>query len=198
MYGRSYFKIINALKLMDLAFESLSPQEAAESNTKLVITTRTEAKFLTKKEILLDTDLLENPVLSKARIFRSIMRGYQDDHLIIGIDPGNRIGISIIYLQNEIGSLVVSSPKSAIDLVIVFLEGIPSKNKIVRIGDGDIGMSQYIARMIKLKFKNVVNIEIVDEYGTSLPRNTGVNRRGIRDKLSAKTIALRSGRQFIH
>ena len=46
---------------MDLAFESLSPQEAAESNTKLVITTRTEAKFLTKKEILLDTDLLENP-----------------------------------------------------------------------------------------------------------------------------------------
>ncbi|MGH9910933.1 MAG: hypothetical protein ACRD4W_00645, partial [Nitrososphaeraceae archaeon] len=62
----------------------------------------------------------------------------------------------------------------------------------------DIGMSQYIARMIKLKFKNAVNIEIVDEYGTSLPRNTGVNRRGIRDKLSAKTIALRSGRQFIH
>ncbi|MGH9952919.1 MAG: hypothetical protein ACRD5J_14950, partial [Nitrososphaeraceae archaeon] len=62
MYGRSYFKITNALKLMDLAFESLSPQEAAESNTKLIITTRTEAKFLAKKEILLDTDLLENPV----------------------------------------------------------------------------------------------------------------------------------------
>ena len=183
---------------MDLAFESLSPQEAAESNTELVITTRTEAKFLTKKEILLDTDLPENPVLSKARIFRSIMRGYQDDHLIIGIDPGNRIGISIIYLQNEIESLVVSSPNSAIDLVIAFLEGIQSKKKIVRIGDGDMDMSQYIARTIKLKFKNVVNIEIVDEYGTSLPRNTGVNRRGIRDKLSAKTIALRCGRQFLH
>ena len=55
------------------------------------------------------------------------MRGYQDDHLIIGIDPGNRIGISIIYLQNEIESLVVSSPNSAIDLVIAFLEGIQSK-----------------------------------------------------------------------
>ena len=50
---------------MDLAFESLSPQEAAESNTKLVITTRTEAKFLTKKEILLDTDLLEIQVYPK-------------------------------------------------------------------------------------------------------------------------------------
>ena len=61
VYGRSYFRIINALKHMDLAFESLSPQEAAESNTELVITTRTEAKFLTKKEILLDTDLPENP-----------------------------------------------------------------------------------------------------------------------------------------
>jgi hypothetical protein len=183
---------------MDLAFESLLPQEAAESNTRLVITSRTEAKLLTKKEILLDTELLENPVLSKARIFRSIMGEYHNDHLIIGIDPGNRIGISIIYLQNEIESLVVSSPKSAVDLVIAFLEGIQSKNKIVKIGDGDTCMSQYIARMIKRKLKNVVTIEIVDEHGTSLPKNTGMNRRGIRDKLSAKTIALRSGRQFLY
>jgi hypothetical protein len=183
---------------MDLAFESLSPQEAAESSTKLIITTKTEAKFLTKKEILLDTDLVEDPVLSKARILRSIMRGCQDDQLIIGIDPGNRIGISIIYLQNEIESLVVSSPNSAIDLVIAFLKGIKSENKIVRIGDGDIVMSKYIARMIKLKFKDIVNIEIVDEYGTSLPRNTGMKRRGIRDKRSAKTIALRSGKLYIH
>jgi ribosomal protein S24E len=183
---------------MDLAFESLSPQEAAESNTKLVITTRAEAKLLSKKEILLDTELLENPVLSKAKILRSIMGEYQNDQLIIGIDPGNRIGLSIIYLQNEIESLVVSSPISAVDLIIALLEGIQSKKKTVKIGDGDIAMSQYIARMIKMKLKNVVTIEIVDEYGTSLPRSAGVNRRGIRDKLSAKTIALRSGRLFLH
>jgi hypothetical protein len=130
---------------MDLAFESLSPQEAAESSTKLVITTSTEAKFLTEKQILLDTDLLENPVVSKARILRSIMGGYNDDHLIVGIDPGNRIGISIIYLQNEIESLVVSSTKSAIDLVIALLEGIQSKNRIVRIGDGDMHMARTLS-----------------------------------------------------
>lgn len=181
---------------MDLAFESLSPEEAAESNTKLIITTQAEAKFFIKKEILLDTDLLEDPVLSKAKILRSITRGYQPDHLIIGIDPGNRIGISIIYLQDEIESLVVPSPNSAVELIIAFLEGIKSKNKIVRIGDGDVTMSQYIAHMIKLKLRNAVSIEIVDEYGTSLPRNTGMNRRGIRDKLSAKTIALRSGKLY--
>ena len=39
-------------------------------------------------------------------------------------------------------------------------------------------MSKYIARMIKLKFKNVVNIEIVDEYGTSY--------RGIRELTDAE------------
>jgi hypothetical protein len=183
---------------MDFAFESLSPQEAAESNTKLIITTKAEAKFLAKKEILLDTDLLEDPVLSKARILRSIIRDCHDDQLVIGIDPGNRIGISIIYFHNEIGSLVVSSPRSAIELVTGFLNGIKSENKVVRIGDGDIIMSKYIAQMIKLKSRETVNIEIVDEYGTSLPRNTGMNRRGIRDKRSAKTIALRTGKLYIH
>jgi hypothetical protein len=183
---------------MGLAFESLLPEEAAESNTKLIITTKIEAKFFNKKEMLLDTDLLEDPVLSKAKILRSITRGYQPDQLIIGIDPGNRIGISIIYLQNEIESLVVTSPNSAVELVVAFLEGIKSKNKIVRIGDGDVTMSQYIARMIKLKLRNPISIEIVNEYGTSLTRNTGMNRRIIRDKLSAKTIALRSGKVYTH
>jgi hypothetical protein len=50
--------------------------------------------------------------------------------------------------------------------------------------------------MLKMKFKDGISIEIVDEHGTSLPQNTGANRRGARDRSSARTIAFRSGRSF--
>ena len=57
-------------------------------------------------------------------------------------------------------------------------------------------MAKQIASMIKMRFGDLVDIEIVDERGTSLPQNTDTNRRGIRDKSSARTIALRRGKSF--
>jgi hypothetical protein len=196
VYGRPYYKIINALKLMDLRFESLSPEQAASSNAKIIITTKDEAEIVRRKDVLLDTELDRYPVLIKAKILRNIMGSYHDDQLTIGIDPGTRIGISIIYLHNEIDSFVESSLDSTIQLVSVLLSGIRSKKKIVRIGDGDIAMAKQIASMTKARFKDLVDIEIVNEHGTSLPQNTDTNRRGARDRSSARTIALRKGRAF--
>jgi hypothetical protein len=181
---------------MGIQFESLSPEQAAASNAKIVITTKDEAEIVRKRDILLDTELDKYPVLLKAKILRNIMGSYQDDQLTIGIDPGNRIGVSIIYLHNEIESMVESSLASTIQLISVLLSEISSKKKIVRIGNGNIAMAKQIALMIKAKFNGLVHIEIVDERGTSLPQNTDTNRRGARDKSSARTIALRSGRLF--
>jgi hypothetical protein len=194
--GRSYYKIINALKLMDLQFESLSPQQAAISNSKVIITTKDEAEIVRRKDILLDTELDKYPILLKAKILQSIMGSYQDDQLTIGVDPGNRIGVSILYMHNELESFVESSPVSAVQLICVLLSGISSKKKIVRIGDGNIDMARFIATMVKSRFNDLVDIEIVDEYGTSLLQNTDTNRRWIRDRSSARRIALRNGRIF--
>ena len=87
VYGRPYYKIINALKLMDLRFESLSPEQAASSNAKIIITTKDEAEIVRRKDVLLDTELDRYPVLIKAKILRNIMGSYHDDQLTIGIDP---------------------------------------------------------------------------------------------------------------
>ena len=196
VYGRPYYKIINALKLMDLRFESLSPEQAAISNAKIIITTKDEAEIVRRKDVPLDTELDKYPALLKAKILQNVMGSYQDDQLTIGIDPGVRIGISIIYFHNEIESVVESSFNSTIKRVSVLLSGIKSKRKIVRIGDGNITLAKRIAWMIKVKFKDLVDIEIVDEHGTSLPQNIDANRRGIRDRSSARTIALRRGKPF--
>ena len=196
VHGRQYYKIINALKSMDLEYESLPPEQAATSNAKIIITTKDEASIISKKDILLDTEFDKYPVLLKAKIMRLFVSSYQDDQLTIGIDPGSRIGISIIYLDKEIESFVESSPASTIRLLSILLGGIHSKKKIVRIGDGDMAMSTHLANMIKAAFRESVKVEIVDEHGTSLPRYSETNRRGVRDRSSARRIALRSGRAF--
>lgn len=199
VHGRPYYNIIRALRLMELQFDSLSPQEAAGSNAKVIITTQDEACIINNKgTIMIDTELEKYPAISKAKILRSIIgERVIDDQLTIGIDPGSRIGISAIYLHHEIASEVVeSSPQDAISQVAAMLGGIDSSKKVVRIGDGNIAMATQIARMLKMKFKDGIRIEIVDEHGTSLPQNTDANRRGARDRSSARAIAFRSGRIF--
>lgn len=181
---------------MNLRFDSLSPAEAAFCDAKVIITTEDEAETVNKKGvIMLDTELEKYPSISKAKILRSLAGPDADDRLIVGIDPGSRIGISAIYLGQELTSNVESSPYDAVEEVSAMLGGITSRNKVIRIGDGDIQMARQIARMIKFRFENNVQVEIVDEHGTS--QNADANRRGARDKSSARTIAFRSGKEFL-
>ena len=196
IHGRPYYNIINALKLMNLQFDSISPEQAALSNAKVIITTEDEVDLVNRKvaAIMLDTELEKYPSISKAKILRSMAGPDADDHLTIGIDPGSRIGISAIYLGQELSSVVESSPHDAVEQVSALLGGIASRKKVVRIGDGDIRMARQIARMLKFRFQDNVCIEIVDEHGTS--QNTDPNRRGARDRSSARMIAFRTGKEF--
>ena len=181
---------------MDLRFESLSPEQAAVSNAKIIITTEDEAQIVNRKDVLLDSELGKYPVLLKAKMLRKVMGFQHDDQLTIGVDPGDRIGISIIYLHDELDSFVETTPLSAFQLISTLLSEINSQRKIVRIGDGNMAITRQIASMIKGKFNDLVHIEIVDEHGTSLPKCIDANRRGVRDRSSARVIALRGGRCF--
>jgi len=195
VHGRPYYNITSALKQMELQFDSLSPEEAAASNAKVIITTRDEAGIVNRKgKVMLDTELENYLAIAKAKILRSIIGDQADDQLVIGIDPGSRIGISATYLHQEIVSAVESSPEDAVEEVSAMLGGIESRKKLVRIGDGNIAMAVQIAYMLKMKFRDQVSIELVDEHGTS--QNTDANRRGARDRSSARTIAFRSGKSF--
>jgi hypothetical protein len=198
--GRPYYNITSALRLMDLQFDSLSPEEAAVSNAKVIITTQDEAGIVNKNGIvMIDTELEKYPAIAKAKILRNVMsERIVDDQLIIGIDPGSRIGISVIYLHHEISSSVVeSSVQDAINHISAILGGVESRKKVVKIGDGNVGMAIQIARSLKIKFKESVSIEIVDEHGTSLPQYADANRRGVRDRSSARAIAFRRGKLYI-
>ncbi|MGN6348140.1 MAG: hypothetical protein ACTHLL_00105 [Candidatus Nitrosocosmicus sp.] len=194
--GRSYYKITSVLKSLDLNFLSLSPEEAALCDAKIIITTLNESKIVKRKDVFLDTDLEQSPLSIKAKILQNFMNSYSNDQLVIGIDPGKRIGISILYYNFEMEKIIVLSVQSAIEKISLILSAIPSKKKIVRIGDGSLALSYEIAKNLKDYFKDKVIIEIVDEYGTSIRQGSDINRRGIRDISSARKIAFRNGRVY--
>jgi hypothetical protein len=170
------------------------PEDVRFSDENLIITTKNEANIINSENVLVFSEANFYPTTFKARIFKTILGNYQDDMLIIGVDPGIRIGIFILYHHAELQRIVHTSPSAAISFITIVLNGIDAKHKIVRIGDGHENIAYCIAHGIKNKFNDGVRIELVDEFGTS--RKTSSNRRGIRDESSAKKIALRSGLLF--
>lgn len=194
--GKSYYKIINFLKSIELSYNELSPIEAINSSTKVIITSEKESTIFKRKNIIIDSELNENPLIIKAKILRNLMEPFIYEQLIIGIDPGKRIGISIFYLYDEIESVVLTCIECVLNLVCKLLLNLNARKKIVRIGDGDISMANNIAINIKTRFKEFVDVEIVDERGTSSNSYSKRNRRIFRDKSSAKLIAFRNGKVF--
>ena len=194
--GKSYYKIINTLKLLQLNYEELSPSEALNSYSRIIITSKEESPIFKKKNIIIDSELNENPVIIKAKILRKLIKSHTYDQLTIGIDPGNRIGISIFYLHDEIESVVLYTIELTLNFIIEVLSEIKAKKKIVRIGDGNINMARSIAFLIKANFKDLVHVEIVNEHGTSSIQNNESNRRILKDKSSARLIAFRNGKIF--
>jgi hypothetical protein len=196
VYGPPYYKIINALKEMNLQFESLSPEEAAISDAKIIITTKAESSIVNRKDALLDTELNEYYAIVKSKILRNVIGCKVDDSLCIGIDPGMRIGVSVMYYNKELDSFVESSLINVINKLSLLFSKINSKKKILKIGNGDLEMAKKIAFRIKDRFDNVY-VEIVDEHRSSAPSDMGINRRGMRDRSAARIIALRKGQPFV-
>ena len=191
--GRSYYKIVSTLKDMNIGFSSLSPEEASKTNAKIIITTKNEASLIKRADLIFDFQLDTSPPLFKALLLKNLSGNYIDDILVVGVDPGNRIGIYVLYLHTELYSTVQSSLGEAIKFIMNILSCINSSKKILKIGNGDSIKCNLIAQKIKHQ-NRLVRIEIVNEFGTS--RNILPNCRRNRDVGSARSIALRSGRIY--
>ncbi len=191
MNGRDYYRIVTMLKNIGLNFDSMLPEEASLSDARVIITTKGEANIINRESVIVYSEINTYPIVFKAKILKNMIGKLRDDILIIGVDPGHRIGIYILYLHNELERTVQRSAREAVKLITILLKGIHAREKIVRIGDGHTPIAYCIAYEIKSRFHNKVRVEFVDEFGTS--RKSSSNRRGIRDESSARSIALRKG-----
>lgn len=122
---------------------------------------------------------------------------YDNEELVIGVDPGSRIGLSIFYYGKEIESSLYTSIESLVSHIISVIAQLKAKRKIVKIGNGNMPIAKKIGTLLNLKFCSSFELEFVDEHKTS-PKIKNYNQRGKRDKLSAKYISQREGyRHFV-
>ena len=184
------------MKSLGLKYDSILPEEIDSYKGTFIFTTRKEAPESSQIPILKDEIFNKNPTIIKGLMLQKLGFNYNDE-LIVGIDPGNRMGLSIIFLGSEIERSFFTSVDNLIEHVITILAGLKAKRKIVRIGNGDLSKAQKIINLLNLRFCSHFELELVDESMTSL-RIRRFNQRGKRDMMSAKFITQREGyRHFV-
>lgn len=194
-YGRPYYRFSTYLKTLDLAFDSILPEEILDYSGNLVFTTREESPKECQKP-LLHEDIFEHPpTVIKGKMMQKLSFNFEEEDLVLGVDPGQRIGLSVCYFGKEIESSFYSSVEDLVFHIIKVMGGLRTKRKIVKIGDGNMQIAKEIASMLNLKFCSSFELEFVDEKKTS-PKIKNFNQRGKRDMLSAKFISQRDGYRF--
>lgn len=110
--------------------------------------------------------------------------------LVLGIDPGHRLGLSVYYIGREIESSSYSSPESLVSHAGTILSELKAERRVVKIGNGDMDLARKIGTRLRSKSRHLFDLEFVDEWGTSM-KIRNFNQRGRRDRLSARYITHR-------
>jgi len=190
--GRSYFKFINILRRLQLTYDSVLPEEITSSDRRLILTTVSESSRIPTNLVLLDDEFNYHPTIIRAKIVEKLQSGITDNSLVIGIDPGNRIGLSVFYCGKEIESSIYTATDDLISHIVQILVGISAHRKIVKIGNGNMKIALHIVNSLNLRFCSHFELEFVDERKTSL-KIKNYNKKGERDKISARYITQREG-----
>lgn len=190
--GRSYFKFVNTLKFLKLNYDSVLPEEITSSDKRLILTTARESSKIPTELVLFDEEFDYDPTVIRGKMVQKLESGIHRSSLIIGIDPGNRIGLSVFYYEKEIESSIYTSVDDLISHIVKVLVGLNAERKIVKVGNGNMMIARQIANSLNLRFCSHFELEFVDERKTSL-RVKNYNKRGIRDKISARYITQREG-----
>lgn len=190
--GRSYYKFVNTLKLLKLEYDSVLPEEITRSDKRLVLTTARESPKISSSLFLFDDEFDYDPIIIRGKIVEKLESGVHNNSLIIGIDPGNRIGVSVFYYDKEIESSIYTSVDDLISHIVKILVGLNAQRKVVKVGNGNMRIARQITDSLNLRFCSHFELEFVNEHSTSV-RVKNYNKRGERDKISARFITQREG-----
>ena len=183
------------MKVLNLPFDSILPEEISNYKGNLVLTTRKESPLKYKKPILHEDVFEQHFTVIRGLMIQKLNLDYEEKDLVIGIDPGERIGLSVFYFGKEIESSFHSSLEEFILHIISILGNLRAKRKIIKIGNGNMNIAKKIEKLLNLRFCSSFELEYVDESKTSL-KIKNFNQRGKRDMLSAKFISQREGYRY--
>ena len=182
----TYYAIVSRLRRAGLPFASVIPGARCE-DCALLITSSGELVQYGERAIALE-NLDENPGVFKGQLLSKLDGGR--DVLLIGIDPGKRIGLAVFYGEENLEYSTFSSVWWLSRRVGAFVHRVSARRSLVRVGNGSPSMASKIVGQLKMEAVGAV-IEMVDETGTSVRR---AKMKGIQgDQGAAAKIAFRRG-----
>lgn len=185
--ARPYYTFTGWLRRTGVDFDVLEPREMPGYGGHIILTTRAEARAWPPRCALLFPDELERGSAVALSLLLRRCGAFGDD-LLVGIDPGKRLGLSASYAGREVGASLFTSVHALVSHVEALVRGIGPSSCTIRIGNGEMASAARIWRALASAGLQPLRIEMVDEMGTS-PRSRNCNRRGKRDMLAARAIA---------
>ena len=193
--GRAYYELVNELQRKRLPFFSIKPWDPVPLDVKVVLTTKEEQGQISHPQTLfLKTESHPESVIDEAILIIQGKQNYQK--IVVGVDPGKSCGIAFLGDNKVIETLTASSVETATNLVVDNLKRFQAETRLVRVGDGMPEYTKTLLVLLDAQLPEDVMIQLVVEVGTSRLTNKSVNRRVIRDTISAIRIAGRNGRVF--
>jgi hypothetical protein len=207
--GRAYYRISSLLKRINIPFSDIvldencdhtrfprSENDPPESRFKIVITTKKERLRFGGNNVVCEEDLGLDAGVAKEKLISILYPPKPEDRFVVGIDPGQRTGLAAFINQREIESSVFPTIELALARTATLLENAPDIRKVVKIGRGNPLLARRIARALDGQVYKSVEINLVNEDGTSALRKKGRFTEGTRDQRAAKLIAFRAGEDY--
>jgi hypothetical protein len=191
--GKAYFLIVNELREQNISFISLVPGEPVPAEVKVVITTEKEKHLVKHEKILIfnNEGELDNLVNEVKRILQG-KEAYEK--IVIGIDPGEAIGLAVIADGKVIEEGNCFSTQEVINSIIKTIRNVNFSltSFSVKIGNG-VPVYKELLEALDDALPPEVALEVVGEAGTNRPLKENKHSRGIRHISSAIRIAGRTG-----
>ena len=191
--GKAYFLIVNELREQNIPFISLVPGEPVPAEVKVVITTEKEKQLVKNEKILMFTS--ENELDSLVNEVKRILQGKEAyAKILIGIDPGEAIGLAVIADGKDIEEGNCFSTQEVIKSIIKTIRNVnfTVTSVSVKIGNG-VPVYKELVEALDDALPPAVVLEVVSEAGTNRPLKKNKRSRRIRHISSAIRIAGRTG-----
>jgi hypothetical protein len=195
VHGRAYYKLVTELQRRRLPFLSLKPWDSVPISIKVVLTTRDESPQISHPKILVfDPETTPEHAVDEALLAIQGKQGYEK--VVVGLDPGKTCGIAVLGDNKILATLTASNNEKASHLVVDSLKRFPAETRVVRVGDGPDEYTKTLLDSLDKILPEDAVMEIVSEAGTSRITKASVNRRVLKDTVSAIKIAGRNGRML--
>ncbi len=191
--GKAYFLIVNALRERNLPFLSLVPGESVPAEVNVVITTEQEKGLVKNEKILIFTS--ENELDNLVNDVKRILQGKEAyEKILIGIDPGEAIGLAVIADGKVIEEGNCFSTQEVVNSINKTIRNVnfTVTSVSVKIGNG-VPVYKELVEALDDALPPAVVLEVVSEVGTNRPLKKNKRSRRIRHISSAKSIAGRTG-----